>query len=235
VRRLNAKNALKLTTATLVGAIGLMAFPVTASTQRSDDTAEGTCHMTGVIRFADPVGFEPEQTTFTDYAGATCTGTVNGVFMENERAYLRAAGGGLLSCGANRVTSRGVTTFTRNTRTRSDDVEIDYIAESQGVVGQVASRIRGRVSGEAVASVRFRGEEQALRDCGAGTSGAGSMTRTVGPSPRSSASSQPLSTQAASRSHGTSVRFPLPRVDSAGDAGDDRGGGLLRRPWRRRD
>jgi hypothetical protein len=169
VRRLNSKNALKLTTATLVGAIGLMAFPVTASTQRSDDTAEGTCHMTGVIRFADPVGFEPEQTTFTDYAGGTCTGTVNGVFMENERAYLRAAGGGLLSCGANRVTSRGVTTFTRNTRTRSDDVEIDYIAESQGVVGQVASRIQGRVSGEAVASVRFRGEEQALRDCGAGT------------------------------------------------------------------
>jgi hypothetical protein len=37
----------------------------------------------------DPVGFDPERTTFTDYAAGTCTGTLNGVFMENERAYLR--------------------------------------------------------------------------------------------------------------------------------------------------
>ena len=133
-----------------------------------EDVASGRCHMTGRITFRDPVGFPPEFTTFTDYAEGTCTGTVNGKFMANERAFLRVAGGGLLSCGANRVVDPGVMTFTRNTATRADDVEIDYVAYSQGAFGQVASRIRGRVSGEAVASVRFRGDEQAAQDCAAG-------------------------------------------------------------------
>ena len=133
-----------------------------------EDVASGTCHMTGRITFTDPVGFAPEFTTFTDFAEGTCTGTVNGRFMANERTFLRAAGGGLLSCSANRVTDPGVMTFTRNTATRSDDVEIDYIAHSQGVFGQTVSRIRGRVSGESLGSVRFRGDEQSLRDCGAG-------------------------------------------------------------------
>jgi hypothetical protein len=93
---------------------------------------------------------------------------VNGKFKANERVYLRAAGGGLLSCSANRVTDPGVMTYTRNTPTTKDDVHIDYIAESQGVFGQGVSRIRGRVSGESVGSVRFPGDEQALRYCEAG-------------------------------------------------------------------
>ena len=131
--------------------------------------ASGTCHMTGRITFADSVGSEPEHTTFTDFAAGTGTGTVNGRFMANERTFLRAAGGGLLSCGANRVTDPGTMTFTRNTATRADDVEIDYIAHSQGVFGQVVSRIRGRVSGESIGSVRFRGDEEALSACQAGT------------------------------------------------------------------
>ena len=158
--------------AVVLALLALMIAAPGAQAKKSDggeDTAEGTCHMTGEIRFEDGVGLEPEQTTFTDYAEGTCTGTVNGVFMENERVYMKAAGGGLLSCTANRVTDTGTMYFTRNTATRSDDVEVDYTAESQGVFGQIVTRMRGRVSGESVGIARFRGDEQALRECDAGT------------------------------------------------------------------
>ena len=144
-----------------------------------EDTSSGRCRGTGRITFAEPIGFAPEQTTFTDRAELTCTGFVNGEFMANERVLLRAAGGGLLSCTANRVTDPGKLIFTRNTATTADDVVIDYIAESQGIFGQVVSRVRGRVSGESVGTVNFRGDESTLRECGAGTS-RGGVYDTVG-------------------------------------------------------
>jgi Ca2+-binding RTX toxin-like protein len=134
-----------------------------------EDTASGRCQVTGRIVFADPLGFQPERTTFTDYAAGTCTGTVNGRFMADERVYLRAAGGGLIGCSGTRATSTGVLVFTRNTPSRRDDVVIDYTARSQGFGGQIVSRARGRVSGEVLANVRFRGDETTLRQCGAGT------------------------------------------------------------------
>jgi hypothetical protein len=98
---------------------------------------------------------------------------VNGEFMANERVLLRGAGGGLLSCTVNRVTDPGKLIYTRNTATTKDDVEIDYIAESQGIFGQVVSRVRGRVSGESVGTVNFRGDESSLRACAEGTSRGG--------------------------------------------------------------
>ena len=130
-----------------------------------EDTASGRCSLTGRITFADPVGFEPEQTTFTDRAEGTCTGFVNGEYMANERTLLRGAGGGSLSCGAARTISTGTLTYTRNTTTRSDDVVVDYIAESQGTFGQIGSRVRGRVSGESVGTVSFRGDPSAFEKC----------------------------------------------------------------------
>ena len=144
-----------------------------------EDTSSGRCRGTGRITFAEPIGFAPEQTTFTDRAELTCTGFVNGEFMANERVLLRAAGGGLLSCTANRVTDPGKLIFTRNTATTADDVVIDYIAESQGIFGQVVSRVRGRVSGESVGTVNFRGDDSTLQECGAGTS-RGGVYDTVG-------------------------------------------------------
>jgi hypothetical protein len=154
----------------LLAALSLMAFPVAAMGKTSDDedTASGECYMTGKITFTEPIGWLPEYTSFTDYAEGTCTGTVNGEFMADERAYLRARGGGLLSCTANRVTDPGTMYFTRNTATHSDDVQIDYIAHSQGAFGRVVSHIEGRIDGDGVATVQFRGDEDALRDCEAG-------------------------------------------------------------------
>lgn len=132
------------------------------------DTAEGKCTFAGRLEFDEPVGTEARETSFTDFAEGLCTGTVNGKFLEDERVFLRAEGSGLLSCGANLVTDTGTFFYTRNTATRKDDVEIDYIAESQGVFGNVASRVRGRVSGEVASVLRFRGDERTLRECEAG-------------------------------------------------------------------
>ena len=122
-----------------------------------------------------------ERTLPRGGAAGTCTGFVNGEFMANERTLLRGAGGGLLSCGAARTISKGTLTYTRNTATTADDVEVDYIAESQGTFGQIVSRVRGRVSGESVGTVNFRGDESSLRECEAGTS-RGGIYDTVGQS-----------------------------------------------------
>jgi hypothetical protein len=156
---------LRLAAGAALVAAGLVLAPTASAQSNGEDTAFGNCQMTGKIRFADPLGPELRETSFTDYAEGTCTGTVNGEFMANERVSLRAEGSGLLSCAANRVTSTGTFFYTRNTPTRSDDVEVDYIAESQGVFGQVVSKVRGRVSGEAVGFVHFHGEESHLREC----------------------------------------------------------------------
>jgi hypothetical protein len=170
MRRVDWKRARKLSIAMLAFSLGLMSLPATSSAAQSDgdDTASGTCHMTGEITFKDPIGLEPEYTAFTDYAEGTCTGTVNGEYMANERAYMRGRGDGLLSCAANRVVDEGVFVYTRNTPTSSDDVEIDYTSESQGVAGQIVSTMRGRVSGRTISYGQFRDDGQAVEECEAG-------------------------------------------------------------------
>ena len=149
--------------------MSLLVVP-TASAKKSggNDTAEGSCHMVGSITFKDPLGAEPERTTFTDYVEGTCAGTVNGQFLADERVYLRAKGGGLVGCAATDAKSRGTMVYTRNTPTQSDDVEIDYIAESRGTAGQIVSSVRGVNGGQGIANVRFRGDEETLRQCEAG-------------------------------------------------------------------
>jgi hypothetical protein len=170
MRRVDWKRARKLAIAMLVFALGLMSLPATASAAQSDgdDTVSGTCHMTGEIVFKEGVGLEPEEVTFTNSAEGTCTGTVNGEYMANERVYLKGSGGGVLSCGANRVEERGYYIYTRNTATRSDDVQLDWTGEYNGLVGQIASTMHGRVSGEAVGFAQFRDDGKAMEECEAG-------------------------------------------------------------------
>ena len=165
-RRLSSRTACRRVIAlAAVTATLSIAGPATAS---AHDTAEGKCEGTGEIAFAKPLGPTPKQISFTDYAVARCTGTVNGEFMRNERMRLRAEGTGLLGCGTTRATSSGVMRYTRNTRTREDDVRIHYTARSQGSFGQIVSYASGRVSGTIVASVRFQGDQETLSRCAAG-------------------------------------------------------------------
>ena len=113
----------------------------------------------------------PGWTTFTDYAEARCTGTVNGEPSRDERVILRAEGAGMMGCAATHAVDRGVMTFTRNTTTRRDGVRISYMAESQGGLTQLVSRVRGAVSGEVIAHVNFLpyGSQEQLQACDAGT------------------------------------------------------------------
>jgi hypothetical protein len=61
------------------------------------------------------------------------------VLRVRERVILRAKGAGMMGCTATQAVDRGVMTFTRNTRTKRDDVRISYIAESQGGLTQLVS------------------------------------------------------------------------------------------------
>jgi hypothetical protein len=166
----DSKYGRRVATAALVFALGLMGLPASASAAQSDgdDTVSGTCHMTGEITFKQGVGLEPEDVTFTNSAEGLCTGTVNGEYMANERVYMKGTGGGVLSCGANRVVEHGAYLYTRNTPTRSDDVQVDYTGEYNGLVGQIVSTMRGRVSGESVGYARFLDDGRAVEECEAG-------------------------------------------------------------------
>jgi hypothetical protein len=91
---------------------------------------------------------------------------VNGQFLADERVYLRAKGGGLVGCAATDAKSRGTMVYTRNTPTLSDDVEIDYIAESRGTAGQIVSSVRGVNGGQGIANREVpwrRGDPQTVR------------------------------------------------------------------------
>ena len=115
----------------LAGAVAATLLAL-ASPASAANTADGFCTATGTITFGSPIGNTPIFTTFTDRAEARCTGTVNGVPGTDERVILRAKGAGMMGCTATQAVDRGVMRFTRNTRTKTDDVKISYIAESAG-------------------------------------------------------------------------------------------------------
>src|SRR4051812_1475734 len=68
-------------------------------------TFEGSCQLSGELRFAQPLGNEPRPTTFTDTAAGTCTGSLNGTAVEEVPMTNRASGSGTLSCVAGHLTT----------------------------------------------------------------------------------------------------------------------------------
>jgi hypothetical protein len=110
---------------------------------------EGTCHLTGVLRFDKPLGNVPRSTTFTDVASGTCTGTLNGVPMHELPVTNDVAGSGLLSCAAGHATTADTLTFARGRR----GVRVHIFTDSAGALTQLLGHVRGAVSGDGVVEV----------------------------------------------------------------------------------
>src|SRR2546429_9978019 len=82
-----------------IAATGLPPVP-SAPAARADarNTFDGTCRLSGELRFREPLGNAPRATTFTDTAVGTCTGTLNGVPVNEVPVANRASGSGPSGC-----------------------------------------------------------------------------------------------------------------------------------------
>src|SRR2546429_9972597 len=100
-----------------IAATGLPPVP-SAPAARADarNTFEGTCRLSGELRFREPLGNAPRATTFTDTAVGTCTGTLNGVPVNEVPVANRASGSGPLGCLAGHPTTAEPLTFAPRSR-----------------------------------------------------------------------------------------------------------------------
>jgi hypothetical protein len=128
-------------------AIGLAILCPTSAA--ATDRFDGTCKLTGELRFDKPLGNQPRVTGFRDRAAGSCSGELNGSDRENLPVELRATGSGTLGCLAGQATSSGTLTFT------AQNANIRFFTETSGGLTQFESRFRGAVSGEGLAEVNF--------------------------------------------------------------------------------
>jgi hypothetical protein len=141
---------------------GWAAAPAQAA--KSPNTFEGTCMLSGEVKFDQPLGNELRTTTFTDTATGTCSGTLNGVPSDAIPVVNSVSGSGTLSCLAGHTTTADTLTFARH-------YPIDIFTEAAGGLTQFAAFSRGAVSGEAAVEVNFLPyfDESTQAACQAGT------------------------------------------------------------------
>jgi hypothetical protein len=156
----------------LIGVLALAAALIAASPAGAANTIEGSCSLSGVFKFEPPLGNEPRETSFRDYASGTCTGTLNGVPQVNAPVVIRGRGSGTLSClGPGRATNFAKLIFTRGTKSDADDVKIDFVAETVGGLLEFVAVVRGAVSGSGTGHANFLpyADESDFAACEAGT------------------------------------------------------------------
>jgi hypothetical protein len=67
----------------------------------------GTCRYEGFVEFDDPLGAIPELNHMTLEASGTCTGWLDGRYVEGARAEWRAEADGLMSCAEGLLSGPG--------------------------------------------------------------------------------------------------------------------------------
>jgi hypothetical protein len=155
----------------LIALLGMAAGLLPASPAAAANTIEGTCTLSGLFKFDPPLGNEPRETRFRDYASGTCTGTLNGVPQVAAPVVIRGRGSGTLSCWAGRATNFGKLIFTRGSEDDADDVKIGFVAETAGGLLEFAGIFRGAVSGSGIAHANFLpyADESSFAACESGT------------------------------------------------------------------
>lgn len=155
---------------TTIGALTVMAFCLASAwgappAQSAKSNAfEGTCRLSGELRFAEPLGNELRTTTFTDSAAGVCSGTLNGVSRDAIPVVNNATGSGTLSCLAGHATTADTLTFARR-------YSIRIFTDVAGVPPELSGPFRGAVSGEGVVEVNLLPytDQSTLASCQAGT------------------------------------------------------------------
>ena len=130
----------------IVASAGFAAAPAQAA--KGPNTFEGTCMLSGEIKFNQPLGNELRTTTFTDTATGTCSGTLNGVPRDAIPVVNSVRGSGTLSCVAGQTTSADTLTFARH-------YPIRIFTDAVGGLTEFVAHSTGAVSGESVEEVDF--------------------------------------------------------------------------------
>jgi hypothetical protein len=152
---------------TIIGAVALASVALAgagvASPAQASNTFEGTCNLSGELRFGEPLGNELRATTIDDSASGTCSGTVNGVPLEDAPVTNRATGSGMLSCIAGQATTADTLSFGHGVRVR-------FVTDTVGGLTQFAAHFRGAVSGDGVVHVNLLPytDQSTLAACQAG-------------------------------------------------------------------
>jgi hypothetical protein len=135
-----------------------------ASAAKGPNAFEGTCRLSGVLVFDQPLGNELRTTTFSDTASGTCSGTLNGVPGDSIPVVNSVTGTGTLSCLAGETTTDDTLTFARH-------YPIRIFTKAVGGLTQFAAHSTGAVSGEAVVEVDFLPyfDQSTMAACQAGT------------------------------------------------------------------
>lgn len=125
---------------------------------------EGTCRLTGDIRFASPLGSQLRPTTFTGTGVGTCSGSLNGGPSRDHPTFNQISGLGSLSCAAGHTLTDDVLIFDHGPRIR---VFTDTVFSATQGVGHFA----GVISGDGVVEVNLLPyfNQSILAACQAGT------------------------------------------------------------------
>jgi hypothetical protein len=127
---------------------------------------EGTCHMSGEVRFGTPLGNLPRATTFTDSATGACTGTLNGEPMNDLPFVNSVSGSGFLSCAGGRTSTHDTLTFARG----KHGTQVHITVEAAGGLTQLVGYVRGATAGRGVVEANLAPyvDQSVLDACQAG-------------------------------------------------------------------
>jgi hypothetical protein len=138
----------------------------TASNTRvasSTHTLDGACRLSGALVFDEPIGTAPRPTGFTDTATGTCSGTLDGVPIDNLPTRNDVHGLGVISCAGGHALSSDVLDFGHGTT-------IHIASDSFAVPAGGVSHFSGWSSGDGVVAVEFDPPDQSmLARCQEGT------------------------------------------------------------------
>jgi hypothetical protein len=138
-----------ISVAIVAGSVGSATWGITpAPAATGPNTFDGTCRLSGEFQFDEPLGNEPQYTTFTDTAVGTCSGTLNGVPGDAIPVVNSVSGSATLSCLAGQTSTADTLTFAHR-------FKIDIFVDAAFGLTQAVGNFRGAVSGDGVVEVNF--------------------------------------------------------------------------------
>jgi len=141
----------------------LLASAAPAAAKPHHNSFDGSCRLTGVLEFDQPLGMQPITTTFADSATGTCTGRLNGSDVRDIPVVNVVTGTATASCGAGEAHTVDTLIFAGRWR-------IGIFTDSDFALTQGVAHTRGAVSGESVEHVDLLpyADQALLGKCAAG-------------------------------------------------------------------
>jgi len=142
----------------------LLVSAAPAAAQAHPNSFDGSCRLTGVLDFDQPLGMQPITTTFADSATGTCTGRLNGADVRDIPVVNVVSGTATASCAAGEAHTADTLIFARRWRIR-------IYTDSDFALTQGVAHTRGAVSGDSVEHVDLLpyADQALLEACSAGS------------------------------------------------------------------